>query len=444
MSLLERVKKELKSQNITKSRVVGLSVSTDPLNFMASIALIELGYRQILLPNFLSKEQKYKLINKFSIVDFIDDSTFSSQTTNSAKTTTAITGRAVNSNLFRSIRRRLLMNKAGRIILQTSGTTAKPKLIEFSLDDLTYQSMRHPEYKNARYLRLNSTHHNNALRRRLYCYLQGGVNIFANTKTISDLTSASKEYRITHIDMSRYHLSQLLEIQPDLPSNICIVSAGSPLPDSDSVRKLANSYNLYARYAAIEVGTIAMCGPIQSSDTVYLYKLKSDVLTSVEKNTEHDIGGLLYVKALGIGKELKGEYEKNQDQNRYTSDWYCTGDLVAFKKCGDFQVLGRECNMINFNGKNINPLEIELILNKHPKVINSAAFSIDSDIHGQIPAAVAQCASSCSISEFDLLKYSRDQLGFSRPRKIIITTDNLFDELTGKLNRVKISRKYID
>jgi acyl-coenzyme A synthetase/AMP-(fatty) acid ligase len=48
--------------------------------------------------------------------------------------------------------------------------------------------------------------------------------------------------------------------------------------------------------------------------------------------------------------------------------------------------------MINLNGINIFPAEIERVLEQHPDIVAAAIVSLESSVHGQVPIAAVELA----------------------------------------------------
>lgn len=67
--------------------------------------------------------------------------------------------------------------------------------------------------------------------------------------------------------------------------------------------------------------------------------------------------------------------------------WFDTGDLGRLDKDGFLFILGREKNLINFNGMKIFPAEVEAVLNSYPVIKESRVYAQIHPIHGEMPVA---------------------------------------------------------
>ena len=90
---------------------------------------------------------------------------------------------------------------------------------------------------------------------------------------------------------------------------------------------------------------------------------------------------------------------------RLHNGWFRTGDLFHRDADGGFFHRGRVDDMFICNGKNIYPLELELVLLKHPAVELACAVPVSNERKGLIPGALIvlrAAASEAEIQEFSL------------------------------------------
>jgi len=91
------------------------------------------------------------------------------------------------------------------------------------------------------------------------------------------------------------------------------------------------------------------------------------------------------------------------NEARFVRGWFRTGDLFYRDAEGDYFHRGRVDDMFICNGKNIYPLEIELVLMQHPCVESACAVAVTSASKGTIPAALIvarQSLSAAAVQEF--------------------------------------------
>jgi crotonobetaine/carnitine-CoA ligase len=64
----------------------------------------------------------------------------------------------------------------------------------------------------------------------------------------------------------------------------------------------------------------------------------------------------------------------------YRGGWFHSGDLAEYDEEGFFYFRGRKKASIRRRGENISAWEIETVLNAHPKILESAAFAVPSEL----------------------------------------------------------------
>ncbi len=66
----------------------------------------------------------------------------------------------------------------------------------------------------------------------------------------------------------------------------------------------------------------------------------------------------------------------------FLKGWFRTGDLVS-RHDGNFCIRGRLNELINRGGVKINPIDIEAIIETHPKVLQCAIVSMPDEVLGE-------------------------------------------------------------
>ena len=63
--------------------------------------------------------------------------------------------------------------------------------------------------------------------------------------------------------------------------------------------------------------------------------------------------------------------------------WFRTGDLACRTADGNFQITGRLKDLINRGGIKINPVEVEAVIDRHPKVLQCAIVAMHDEVMGE-------------------------------------------------------------
>lgn len=67
--------------------------------------------------------------------------------------------------------------------------------------------------------------------------------------------------------------------------------------------------------------------------------------------------------------------------------WFRTGDIGAIDADGDLVLMGRQKSEINRGGIKIQAEEIDMLLERHPDIVEACAFGLDDQISGEAVAA---------------------------------------------------------
>ena len=149
--------------------------------------------------------------------------------------------------------------------------------------------------------------------------------------------------------------------------------------------------------------------------------------------------GELLVKGDGVMKE----YYKNPAKTAQTirDGWLYTGDMVREDKDRFIYIVDRKKDVIISGGENIYPVEVEEIIQSHPKVHDVGVIGLPDERLGEIAAAVIFVKTGETLTKEEVKHFCEQHLPrFKRPRRII------FDEVprnpTGKIEKPKLRQKY--
>ncbi len=152
--------------------------------------------------------------------------------------------------------------------------------------------------------------------------------------------------------------------------------------------------------------------------------------------------GEIAVKGNGVMKE----YYKNPEKTAQAlkKGWLHTGDMGRMDEDGFIWLVDRKKDIILYGGENIYPVEVEEVLQNHPKVHDVGVIGISDNRLGEVVAAVIELepdVEASSLTEQEIARFCEERLPrYKRPRRII------FDEVprspTGKIEKLKLRQKY--
>jgi acyl-CoA synthetase (AMP-forming)/AMP-acid ligase II len=96
-----------------------------------------------------------------------------------------------------------------------------------------------------------------------------------------------------------------------------------------------------------------------------------------------------------------------------------TGDLAKTDENGFIYIVGRNSEMIKSGAHRISPKEIEVILEEHQAVLESAVVGVPDEIMGESIKAVVVLKDECNVTERDIIKHCSLNLPpFKVPKKV--------------------------
>ena len=135
------------------------------------------------------------------------------------------------------------------------------------------------------------------------------------------------------------------------------------------------------------------------------------------------------------GENVFSGYENNVEANAtsFTDGWFRTGDQGMLDQNGYLTLLGRLKEIINRSGEKISPREIDEILLSHPAVAEAVAFGIPHPTHGEEPSAAVVLNGSADQKE--LISFCRAHLADFKCPRVIHIVDEIPRTATGKIQR---------
>ena len=143
------------------------------------------------------------------------------------------------------------------------------------------------------------------------------------------------------------------------------------------------------------------------------------------------------------GGNVTAGYENNPTANAsaFTNGWFRTGDQGVIDADGYLSLTGRLKEIINRGGEKVSPREIDEVLLEHPAVGQAVAFAMPHDRLGEEVAAAVVLHEGASAEEKELRDYCAQHLAdFKVPRTIVILQD-IPKGATGKVQRIGLAEK---
>jgi long-chain acyl-CoA synthetase len=141
------------------------------------------------------------------------------------------------------------------------------------------------------------------------------------------------------------------------------------------------------------------------------------------------------------GANLFSGYWPDGNDGPDEDGWWATGDIAYVDSDGDLFLVDRLGELILVSGFNVYPHEVELVLDGHPAVAESAAVGVAHPYTGQTVKAYVVRAAAATVTGEELIAYCEGQLArFKCPTAVEFVTE-LPRSLTGKVRKVALEKR---
>lgn len=158
-------------------------------------------------------------------------------------------------------------------------------------------------------------------------------------------------------------------------------------------------------------------------------------------------GALLPKGAVGEvvirGPNVTPGYENNPAANAsaFTAGWFRTGDEGRLDDEGYLVLTGRLKEQINRGGEKISPLEVDVVLLDHPAVAEAVTFGIPHERLGEEVGAIVVLRPGHAATEQEIRDFAATRLAaYKVPRRVLLRPD-LPKGATGKVQRVGLAAR---
>jgi oxalate---CoA ligase len=143
------------------------------------------------------------------------------------------------------------------------------------------------------------------------------------------------------------------------------------------------------------------------------------------------------------GENVTASYVNNPKANAeaFTNGWFRTGDQGVLDAEGYLRITGRLKEIINRGGEKIAPREVDDVLMGHPAVAQAVTFAMPHEKLGEEVAAAVVLRGGQSATEQELRSFVAIHLAdFKVPRKILFLAE-IPKGATGKLQRIGLAQR---
>lgn len=247
----------------------------------------------------------------------------------------------------------------------------------------------------------------------------------------------------TVLDAERLLQSLPPDAEQALPSLRCLMVGSSVVGPGlrERIRQRLTG-NLFVYYGMNEFGLCSLVVPGADTLPGSVGQVPPGVSVEVVDGNGQPLppGSVGHVRGRSPGMCAGYLDDPEASRRAFRDGWFHPGDLARFAPDGQLVFCGRSDDMMNMNGINIYPAEIECVLAEHTAVREVVAFPLHHPIHQDVPACAVTLRPAAAVDEDELLEFAAERLGAHAPRRIV-TLPALPRNEQGKLIRGQLMQQ---
>lgn len=336
------------------------------------------------------------------------------------------------------------------LVCQSSGTTGEPKLFHLTHDDAIARERRRNATRSG--FRPDDVFHtavtldfsgNKLLL--LNCLSRGGCLVLDRPKDGAELIRLLDARRVTYLQITPPQIASLLSRLPGQGvrfPHLRAVRVGAGASSEELRRSILERFspNLFIAYGTNDAGSLAVADPetlTTHPGTVgtMFEGVRWQVVDEEDRPVAPGTPGRLRVAGPGV---VRGYLDAAQTARSFKDGWFYPGDIVSADSNGRLTFHGRADDMMNLDGINIFPAEIEQVLLGHPAVAEAAAFPLRVKGDRDLPMAAVVLRGAAE--EGELAAFCREELGVRAPWRVLVVPE-LPRNAVGKVLRRELSAR---
>jgi fatty-acyl-CoA synthase len=342
----------------------------------------------------------------------------------------------------------------------TSGTTARPKGVMITHRNAainTIGTLLHlPIAVDERYLWTLPMFHANGWTYTWTVTAAAGTHICLRKVDPAAIFALIRDEKVSWLCAAPPVLIALASASPsvrgEVPRGVQVVTAGAP-PAAATIERLEGEFGWEVTqvYGLTETAPfITVCVPLPEHEglpladrAVIKARTGVELLTSGELRVVDPDGREVPADAQTVGEivvqgnvVMEGYYHDPEATQQAMGDgWFHTGDAAVVHPDGYVEIRDRLKDVIISGGENISSIEVEGVLLRHPAVQEVAIVGLPDEKWGETPHAFVVLRDGASITEGDLITFTRKHLAhFKAPRGVTFVGE-LPKTATGKIQK---------
>lgn len=245
-----------------------------------------------------------------------------------------------------------------------------------------------------------------------------------------------------------YHdqMAALSDQATDISSLRFCFAPGAPHDTRAVDERLATAVNMYGMTETTSTTSVSRLSDSleRRSSTVGSTLPGSDV--KIVDDDGRTVEDMVVGEILVRGHPVMSGYYRDEAATSAAMDadgWFRTGDLGSLGPDGALTFVGRKRDMIKVGGENVDPVEVEIVINSHDDVDQSAVVGVPDDRLDEVVCAYVIPRTGATVDTDELLASMRSRLAsFKLPRHVVVV-DAFPLTATGKIQKAKLVDRFV-
>ena len=151
--------------------------------------------------------------------------------------------------------------------------------------------------------------------------------------------------------------------------------------------------------------------------------------------------GEIWMRPLQPGSMMKGYYKMPEETAReFVGEWFRTGDRGYRDTDGYLYFVDRKKEAIRRRGENISAYEVELILSRHPAILEVAAIPVASEMSEDDVMVYVVTKPGETLTHADVVHFAAEHMSYFMVPRFVEFIDELPKTASEKLEKYKLKR----